>query len=381
MSRYNNYGNGKNNRGVAAIIAIVLAAIVAFGAIFWDHIVIIWNDITRYVQRVDKEVVEDKNSSSDNKDNNDSSNSGNEQDKMVGENFVVKESNSSGVMLLSAAIPAEDYTKYGVTATAESAYTLRALINPYNTTDELVDWSIAWKNGNSTWATGKVATDYVTVTATDGATISTVSCLQGFGEQLIITARMRNYPDVYATATVDYVQRLTGVSMEIDTDGVSMDSVHSYNVLPTYGTGTIKGDFEYRNFNLYLTDGFKAAVLANMSSGADLITYLERPTVTFNSDQTFAFSNARASSNFIDVEALIGSGAGAIKTQTYFDNAFRETVGEYTDTQAIITFDYTYFYGDIVDESATYTFNVKFDQESLIIVPTEVTLSDSNLIF
>ena len=52
-----NTSNGSNT--VVAVVSVILAAIVAFGAIFWDHIVIIWDDITRYFQRVDNEIKDD----------------------------------------------------------------------------------------------------------------------------------------------------------------------------------------------------------------------------------------------------------------------------------------------------------------------------------
>lgn len=93
-----------------------------------------------------------------------------------------------------------------------SEYTLTVVLNedcPNNM--KAIDWSIAWKNPSSTWATGKVVTDYVTVTPTsDGALTAKVKRVAGqglyaggFGEQIIVTAASRVRPELKATATVD----------------------------------------------------------------------------------------------------------------------------------------------------------------------------------
>lgn len=93
-------------------------------------------------------------------------------------------------------------------------YTLTVVLNADCPEDQkAIDWSIAWKNPSSTWATGKVVTDYVTVTPTsDGALTATVkniiksgmpAKLMSFNEQIIVTAASRVRPELKATATVD----------------------------------------------------------------------------------------------------------------------------------------------------------------------------------
>ena len=91
-------------------------------------------------------------------------------------------------------------------------YTLTVVLNADCPDDmKAIDWSIAWKDPSSEWATGKVVTDYVTVTPTsDGALTAKVKKVAGqglyaggFGEQIIITAASRVRPELKATATVD----------------------------------------------------------------------------------------------------------------------------------------------------------------------------------
>lgn len=118
----------------------------------------------------------------------------------------------NGISLMSAQIATADYTDYGVSTLAETAYTLTATITPEDAFDKTVDWSIAFANPSSSWANGKTVTDYVTVTpSSNGSLTATVQCLQDFGEQIIVTVTSRNNSSAKATCTVDYVKRVKGV--------------------------------------------------------------------------------------------------------------------------------------------------------------------------
>ena len=97
---------------------------------------------------------------------------------------IIGESQGSGARLMSTKIAAADYEEYGVSPMAETAYQLTATITPEYAEDKTVDWSVAFDNPSSAWATGKTVTNYVTVTPTsDGALTATVSCLQDFGDR------------------------------------------------------------------------------------------------------------------------------------------------------------------------------------------------------
>lgn len=71
--------------------------------------------------------------------------------------------------------------------------TLIATIYPSTASNQLVDWSIEWKNASKI----EEVTDYVTVTPThDGSKEATVTCFQPFGSELIIitvTTRQGGY--------------------------------------------------------------------------------------------------------------------------------------------------------------------------------------------
>ncbi len=415
MSRYNNYGNGKNNRGVAAIIAIVLAAIVAFGAIFWDHIVIIWDDITRYFQRVDNELKDDsstetpgdssstetpgEDSSGEETPGEDSSGNGGADivDKQDG-NVVVGKPNNNGLALLSAVIPASDYTDYGVAATAESAYSIGVTIEPSNVTYNAVDWAITWKNASSTWAKGKTVTDYVTLVPTsDGSTTATLSCVQAFGEQVVISATMREHPEVSTTATVDYVKRVTDITATISASELALDTTYTYTVTPTYGVGTLTGDFVLSDYAFNLTTGFKDLIESKLEArNTTLLKYTDyfsftlynhitvdenAKTFTFNGDTAFdIFGLYTNPGNVIDPDSSTKVVTSAM-LRNAFNNDFFAAVGEYTDTQATFTADYTYTYKGTTYSSGDVTVNCKFDQESLVIAPISVTFNKTEYVF
>lgn len=134
---------------------------------------------------------------------------------------VISEGESNGIMLLSEQIPVEAYSDYGITrASAASYYSLSVTYTPENTTFQETDITINFKNPNSTWATGKNIGSYVTLNHANGDKQGTLYILKGFEEQIIVTARSQRFPDLYATATVDWLHDggdcYIGLADEID---------------------------------------------------------------------------------------------------------------------------------------------------------------------
>lgn len=124
-------------------------------------------------------------------------------------------SQDNGMKLMRTTLLSTEYEDYGISPLAESAYTLTATVTPTNASNHRVDWSVAWSNPSSTWASGKSVTDYVTVTPTSDSKVVTVSCLQPFGTQVMITATSQGNPTVKATCTADYAQKVTAATLHI----------------------------------------------------------------------------------------------------------------------------------------------------------------------
>ena len=128
--------------------------------------------------------------------------------------MFVGEAEGSGIRVMSTKISPANYEEYGISPMAESAQRLTATITPANATNKEVDWTIAWVNPSSSWASGKTVTDYVTVTPTsDGALTANVECLQAFGEQVKVTCTSRQNPEASAGSKVDYIKRIISGTM------------------------------------------------------------------------------------------------------------------------------------------------------------------------
>ena len=106
--------------------------------------------------------------------------------------------------------------------------TLTATVSPPEASQK-VEWSVAFKDAGSQWASGKTVTDYVTIEpASDYSKTATVTCLAPFGEVITITVRSHDFPSVKATCQVDFVQKFEpklafgeGTNIDILTKGES----------------------------------------------------------------------------------------------------------------------------------------------------------------
>ncbi len=129
---------------------------------------------------------------------------------------VIDEVENNGISLLSAKLPRAAYAANDIDPQADSAYMLTAVVEPADASDKNVVWSIAWKNSESTFASGKTVTDYVTITPTsDGALTARAVCKQAFGEQIIISVKpVKGDSTVRANCTVDYVQKFLGLGLK-----------------------------------------------------------------------------------------------------------------------------------------------------------------------
>ena len=180
---------------------------------------------------------------------------------------VISESTGNGITVKSVSIPKSEYAENGVSPLAETAYTLTATVSPNNEGENTgIDWSYAFKNPESEWATGKTLSDYVTFTKSGedlaGSKKITVSCLQAFAEQVIITATSQDKPEITASCTVDYAQRIenavvkfgnlninlggqTNVTWELNPAGTGMGGAVSATCTKS-SVYSLADDFEYK---------------------------------------------------------------------------------------------------------------------------------------
>ena len=220
----------------------------------------------------------------------------------AGSGAIIGESVGNGVIVKTAKIPVSEFAAYGVSPLAEAAYTLTATITPSNATNKALDWSVSFVNPESEWASGKTVTDYVTVTPTaDGALTASVACLKDFGEQIKVIATSRDNPAISAACTVDYVARVTGLTVELYKDGydgtlvsgsngdtplvIPFNDTESLDILltPQLSAGTMEDTFTY-------TGKFALDVSAIIALGTVDFSAYGEITDTY---ELFNFSNGR----------------------------------------------------------------------------------------
>ena len=184
----------------------------------------------------------------------------------------------------------------GITQGDETDYesetlTITATVSPDNSADNTgLDWSMAFKNPSSEWATGKTLSDYMTLTPSgeDAAGSKTVSvkCLKPFGEQIVITATSQDNPEVTASCTADFAQRVesatlkfgdlsvnlggdTNVKWELNPNGtgvggatnVTMEKSDVYTLAEEF-TYTVKAESSYTEDNQFTLNGEGVSVTA-----------------------------------------------------------------------------------------------------------------------
>ena len=139
---------------------------------------------------------------------------------------VTPQEGNGGIRLMAEFLP--EITGSDMNTDYESeTLTITATVSPDNSADNTgLDWSMAFKDPSSAWATGKTLTDYMTLTpsGTDAAGSKKVSvkCLKPFGEQVVITATSQDNPEVTASCTADFAQRIESATLKFGDLNVSL---------------------------------------------------------------------------------------------------------------------------------------------------------------
>lgn len=129
-------------------------------------------------------------------------------------NIVITPQESDGTMTLSVMRAPEHTVDNG-----SETLTITATVFPDNSADNTgLDWSMAFKTPTSAWATGKTLSDYMTFTPSGddvaGSKTVSVKCLKPFGEQIVITATSQDNPEVTASCTADFAQRVESATLK-----------------------------------------------------------------------------------------------------------------------------------------------------------------------
>lgn len=122
-------------------------------------------------------------------------------------------------------------TETGVTTTSsEDVKTVTASFTPTYAVQPTVIFSLAWKNAESEWATGKTVTDYVKIVDDDPSDLTAnLECIKAFGELITLKCMVADNSAIYDTATLHYLQKINsfmfraGTYMEAGPNGIICD--------------------------------------------------------------------------------------------------------------------------------------------------------------
>ena len=127
-------------------------------------------------------------------------------------------------------------------ATASEGITVTATVLPETAVNKNVMWAVRFANASSSWATGKTASDYVTVTPdAENSRIATVVCNEAFGEQIILTVASVADPTKMATCTIDYAQSMTNFALSFGDVACDFSGTTSVPVQMTYMSNEYAG--------------------------------------------------------------------------------------------------------------------------------------------
>lgn len=298
---------------------------------------------------------------------------------------VVETVGGNGVKLASSVIAAADYDEYGVSALAETAYTITATVTPADATNQNISWGVKFKNPSSSWASGKTVSDYVTISPDSTTKQLTVSCIKAFGEPIIITGTSVSNPEVSATCQVDYVKRVTSVKIGTvsgnDTATIKFSKSNTIYFTPTYSDGTLQGTIKYTSLKLSMNSAFTNYVKSHITGSSTSYTVNSSVTSPFTSFSgnaaTCTFSLGTCASTFCSAQ---GNTDGIYP---HFTNAFIKAINNYqgVNDHGSITATYTYTYdGETISSGTATTSKLWFSSEGMSVSVTGIDM-DENIRF
>ncbi len=214
----------------------------------------------------------------------------------------VAEIQGNGIRLMAARLASNEYEEYGVSPLAENAYTLTATITPADAANKKVDWTIAFKNANSSWATSKTVTDYATVTpSSDGALTAVVENVAAFGEQIVVKCTSRDNTSAYATCTVEYLQRTTGYTFNLDGKTYSTTGTKTNAATPTFATAkNANAAITVNKSTVYTRANTDSATYFTIKPTSALKTAITNAGLTASNLKEYSGNNSATVSGFFD---------------------------------------------------------------------------------
>ena len=288
---------------------------------------------------------------------------------------IVGEGEENGISLTSALIDPADYADYGVNALAETAYTVTVTPEPADAVD-----TYTWTCDN---------TQQIQLSPSSDTKSCTVSCTGAFGTQATITIASAVNPDITATVTVDYVKRVESVTISVADDKIKFGGDSEYantiTITPNYGTGTITPEFTVTGRELKY-DFTVTTRLHNTIPGFEA-GYIEVSGYNYNFTGDTLSLTTPYDFFVTDTETSVIKHPSETQLAAAFNNSFAENATG-TTSDGTLTISYSVSYNpeseDVqgsFSDTGTASVDVAFDVSELVVNASNITSSDSGLIY
>ncbi len=122
-------------------------------------------------------------------------------------NLYIKPGDSDGIALFAKVIPAAEFTKNGISDSAESAI----LINVNAIEASIYTFKASWTDSRGAWSADKALSSYAQFKAQTKSAV--FASLQPFGARVTLTVTAANGNS--ATCTIDYIRKLENLTAEL----------------------------------------------------------------------------------------------------------------------------------------------------------------------
>lgn len=276
---------------------------------------------------------------------------------------VLGEAETNGIELMSAKLMASEYEDNGVSALAETAYKITITPDPVDAID-----TYSWTCTN---------TQQITLSPASDTKSCTVSINEAFGTQATITIKSNLNADVTASVTVDYVKRITSVTIsntKLTFGGEDSAQSNTITVTPNYGTGTITPTFSVSGGKLEYEITAPSRIVTTVPGFNGW-----REISEYNYDFTGNSLSLTTPFDFFVLSTEFGGTKAPIESQlaSAFNNSFITNCTG-TSSDATLTVNYTYSYtvdeGYVggISESGTISKGVGLDVSALVTTASNI---------
>lgn len=299
--------------------------------------------------------------------------------------FVVTPASTKAMRLMATPLSAN--VDDGIATIADDSYSLTATITPADAGQTALDWSVAFVNPSSSWASGKTVTDYVTVTPTsDGALTATVVCKQAFGEQIKVVATLRNNTQISAECVCDYRVKLLGVNFSasvVNTSGTVIRNVSLSSSATSFSVGANEPLLKYGSVTpVYSTGTLIATTVPTVTirGTSAMLAKLTAGGVSTTVNST-AWSSSTSTQIRIDEYVLSSSlNVGGYNVSMFDTTTLNKAISIVKANLTIPVLEIIVS-GTMSGNAYSYTYNVYATSSSLPSVASSVSLSNTTLEF